>query len=175
MGKVKRRGREKAPATQDGARILQQGGTSDMNRGKLSGAGPLGESETGVPAHDKGPDLDVQEEGESLDQSEEEEEEDTDDDDHLIHLEILVHVHTDYYTKYDRYLNRELKEAPETWKIVPELKSKVLVDVTVISSGLQPTNFPAEKTQEHYLGPARGAKVLTQLGLSPDALTGPPM
>jgi RNA polymerase II subunit A-like phosphatase len=111
--------------------------------------------------------------GESLDQSvgeEEEEEEDTDDDDHLIHLEeILVRVHTDYYTKYDRYLNKELEEAPDIRKIVPELKSKVLADVAVIFSGLHPTNFPVEKTREHYHATALGAKVLTQLVLSPDA------
>uniref|UniRef100_A0A8C2VKF5 RNA polymerase II subunit A C-terminal domain phosphatase n=1 Tax=Chinchilla lanigera TaxID=34839 RepID=A0A8C2VKF5_CHILA len=108
--------------------------------------------------------------GESLDQSVEEEEEDTDDDDHLIHLEeILVRVHTDYYTKYDRYLNKELEEAPDIRKIVPELKSKVLADVTVIFSGLHPTNFPVEKTREHYHATALGAKVLTQLVLSPDA------
>ncbi|EHA98770.1 hypothetical protein GW7_03722 [Heterocephalus glaber] len=198
-----KRAREKAPATPDGTRIPQQGGTPDMSRGKLAGAGPLGESGAGVPAHDKGPDLDVQEEGErdglcglgngcvdkkeaetesqnseqsgitageSLDQSVEEEEEDTDDDDHLVHLEeILVRVHTDYYTKYDRYLNKELEEAPDIRKIVPELKSKVLAGVTVIFSGLHPTNFPVEKTREHYHATALGAKVLTQLVLSPDA------
>ncbi|XP_017658108.2 RNA polymerase II subunit A C-terminal domain phosphatase isoform X3 [Nannospalax galili] len=109
--------------------------------------------------------------GESLDQSMgEEEEEDTDDDDHLIHLEeILMRVHTDYYTKYDRYLNKELEEAPDIRKIVPELKSKVLADVAVIFSGLHPTNFPVEKTREHYHATALGAKVLTHLVLSPDA------
>ncbi|KFO37432.1 RNA polymerase II subunit A C-terminal domain phosphatase [Fukomys damarensis] len=198
-----KRGREKAPATQDGARILQQGNTPDTSRGKLAGAVPLGESGAGVPVIDKGPDLDVQEEGErdglcglgngcvdkkeaetesqnseqsgitageSLDQSVEEEEEDTDNDDHLIHLEeILVRVHTDYYTKYDRYLNKELEEAPDIRKIVPELKSKVLADVTVIFSGLHPMNFPVEKTWEHYHATALGAKVLTQLVMSTDA------
>nr|XP_027791095.1 RNA polymerase II subunit A C-terminal domain phosphatase isoform X1 [Marmota flaviventris] len=108
--------------------------------------------------------------GESLDQSMEEEEEDTDEDDHLIHLEeILVRVHRDYYSRYDRYLNQELAEAPDIRKIVPELKSKVLADVAVIFSGLHPTNFPVEKTREHYHATALGARVLTQLVLSPDA------
>ncbi|NXP58326.1 CTDP1 phosphatase, partial [Chloropsis cyanopogon] len=54
--------------------------------------------------------------GESLDQSmeEEEEDDDTDDDDHLIYLEeILVRVHTDYYTKYDKYLKKEIEEIPD--------------------------------------------------------------
>ncbi|NXT78296.1 CTDP1 phosphatase, partial [Zapornia atra] len=109
--------------------------------------------------------------GESLDQSmeEEEEEDDTDDDDHLIYLEeILVRVHTDYYTKYDKYLKKEIEEIPDIRKIVPELKSKVLADVTIIFSGLYPTNFPIEKTREHYHATALGAKIVKNLVLSGD-------
>ncbi|NXM68282.1 CTDP1 phosphatase, partial [Serilophus lunatus] len=109
--------------------------------------------------------------GESLDQSmeEEEEEDDTDDDDHLIYLEeILVRVHTDYYTKYDKYLKKEIEEVPDIRKIVPELKSKVLSDVTIIFSGLYPTNFPIEKTREHYHATALGAKIVKNLVLSAD-------
>ncbi|NWR71961.1 CTDP1 phosphatase, partial [Centropus unirufus] len=109
--------------------------------------------------------------GESLDQSmeEEDEEDDMDDDDHLIYLEeILVRVHTDYYTKYDKYLNKETEEIPDIRKIVPELKSKVLADVTIIFSGLYPTNFPIEKTREHYHATALGAKIVKNLVLSAD-------
>ncbi|KFP73202.1 RNA polymerase II subunit A C-terminal domain phosphatase, partial [Acanthisitta chloris] len=109
--------------------------------------------------------------GESLDQSmeEEDEEDDTDDDDHLIYLEeILVRVHTDYYTKYDKYLKKETEEIPDIRKIVPELKSKVLADVTIIFSGLYPTNFPIEKTREHYHATALGAKIVKNLVLSAD-------
>uniref|UniRef100_A0A8D0L5E3 RNA polymerase II subunit A C-terminal domain phosphatase n=1 Tax=Sphenodon punctatus TaxID=8508 RepID=A0A8D0L5E3_SPHPU len=105
--------------------------------------------------------------GESLDQSmeeEEEEEEDTDEDDHLIYLEeILVRVHTDYYTKYDKYLRKEIEEIPDIRKIVPELKRKVLADVTIIFSGLYPTNFPIEKTREYYHATALGAKITKNL------------
>ncbi|NXX39108.1 CTDP1 phosphatase, partial [Tricholaema leucomelas] len=110
--------------------------------------------------------------GESLDQSveEEDEEDDTDDDDHLIYLEeILARVHSDYYSKYDRYLRRESPEAPDIRKIVPELKSKVLADVTILFSGLYPTNFPMEKTREHYHATALGAKIVKNLVLSADA------
>ncbi|KAM6126079.1 RNA polymerase II subunit A C-terminal domain phosphatase isoform 2-T2 [Pterocles gutturalis] len=109
--------------------------------------------------------------GESLDQSmeEEEEEDDTDDDDHLMYLEeILVRVHADYYTKYDKYLKKEIEEIPDIRKIVPELKSKVLADVTIIFSGLYPTNFPIEKTREHYHATALGAKIVKNLVLSAD-------
>lgn len=112
--------------------------------------------------------------GESLDQSVEEEEgdeeEDDDGDDHLVHLEeILARVHSDYYARYDRYLRGETQEAPDIRKIVPELKSRVLADVAIIFSGLYPTNFPVEKTREHYHATALGAKILTQLVLDPDA------
>ncbi|XP_013849439.2 RNA polymerase II subunit A C-terminal domain phosphatase isoform X3 [Sus scrofa] len=111
--------------------------------------------------------------GESLDQSAEEEEEgeeeDADDDDHLVHLEeILARVHSDYYAKYDRFLCGETQEAPDIRKIVPELRSRVLADVAIIFSGLHPTNFPIEKTREHYHATALGARILTQLVLDPD-------
>ncbi|XP_048219014.1 RNA polymerase II subunit A C-terminal domain phosphatase isoform X3 [Perognathus longimembris pacificus] len=203
-GEREKRGQQKSTVTQDGVRAPQQGVSPDESGARSPGAGSLGETGTNIHLHDKGPDLDVQDEaerdgfcglgngcvdrkeaetesqnseqsgvtaGESLDQSMgEEEEEDTDEDDHLIHLEeILVRVHTDYYTKYDKYLNRELEEAPDIRKIVPELKSKVLADVAVIFSGMHPTNFPVEKTREHYHATSLGAKVLTQLVLSPDA------
>ncbi|XP_076991289.1 RNA polymerase II subunit A C-terminal domain phosphatase isoform X2 [Tamandua tetradactyla] len=108
--------------------------------------------------------------GESLDQSLEEEEEaeaevDADHDDHLIHLEeILVRVHADYYTKYDRFLLHEAAEAPDIRRIVPELRSRVLADVVLVFSGLHPTNFPVEKTREHYHATALGARVLPDLG-----------
>lgn len=109
--------------------------------------------------------------GESLDQSVEEDDEDEDDgdgDDHLVHLEdILARVHSDYYARYDRHLLGDSPEAPDIRKIVPELKSRVLADVVIIFSGLHPTNFPVEKTREHYHATALGAKVLTQLALDP--------
>lgn len=108
--------------------------------------------------------------GESLDQSmEEEEEDDADDDDHLIYLEeILVRVHTDYYSKYDKYVAKEIDEVPDIRKIVPELKQKVLSGVTVLFSGLYPTNFPIEKTREHYHATALGAKIAKSLILNDD-------
>ncbi|KAL7984446.1 hypothetical protein Chor_003016 [Crotalus horridus] len=108
--------------------------------------------------------------GESLDQSmEEEEDDDTDHDDHLIYLEeILVRVHTDYYSKYDKYVRKETDELPDIRKIVPELKQKVLSDVTILFSGLYPTNFPIGKTREHYHAIALGAKITKTLALNED-------
>ncbi|XP_029446683.1 RNA polymerase II subunit A C-terminal domain phosphatase isoform X3 [Rhinatrema bivittatum] len=109
--------------------------------------------------------------GESLDQSmeEEEEEEDTDEDDHLIYLEeILVRVHTDYFSKYDKYLKKEIQEIPDIRKIVPELKRKVLADAIIAFSGLHPTNFPVERTREHYHARALGARISKNLILNAD-------
>ncbi|XP_033693770.1 RNA polymerase II subunit A C-terminal domain phosphatase isoform X4 [Tursiops truncatus] len=108
--------------------------------------------------------------GESLDQSaeEEEEEEDADADDHLVHLEeILARVHATYYARYDCFLRGETQDAPDIRKIVPELRSRVLANVAIIFSGLHPTNFPIEKTREHYHATALGARIVTQLVLEP--------
>ncbi|XP_069075882.1 RNA polymerase II subunit A C-terminal domain phosphatase [Pleurodeles waltl] len=110
--------------------------------------------------------------GESLDQSMEEEddddEEDNDHDDHLIYLEeILVRVHNDYYTKYEKYLKKEIQDIPDIRRIVPELKGKVLEDVVLTFSGLHPTNFPIERTREHYHARALGAKISKSLNLKP--------
>ncbi|XP_007951500.1 RNA polymerase II subunit A C-terminal domain phosphatase [Orycteropus afer afer] len=184
-------------------RDIQEDASTRPGAEKHMGAIPSGVCGPSVHPQDKGPDLEVADEGEqgslcdlgngcvdrkeaetesqnseqsgitvgeSLDQSvEEEDQEDSDDDDHLVHLEeILVRVHTDYYARYDRYLSKETEEAPDIRRIVPELKSRVLADVTIIFSGLHPTNFPVEKTREHYHATALGARVLTNLVLSPD-------
>ncbi|XP_064409589.1 RNA polymerase II subunit A C-terminal domain phosphatase isoform X2 [Latimeria chalumnae] len=108
--------------------------------------------------------------GESLDQSmEEEDEEDLDEDDHLVYLEeILARVHTSYFAKYDRFLKKEIPEMPDIRKIVPELKGKVFEGVTLVFSGLYPTNYPIERTREYYHATALGAKVRKNLVLNPE-------
>ncbi|XP_069476750.1 RNA polymerase II subunit A C-terminal domain phosphatase [Ambystoma mexicanum] len=107
--------------------------------------------------------------GESLDQSmedEDDDEEDNDEDDHLIYLEeILVRVHNDYFTKYEKYLKKEMPEIPDIRKIVPELKGRVLEDVVITFSGLHPTNYPIERTREHYHARALGARISKNLNL----------
>ncbi|KAM4688644.1 RNA polymerase II subunit A C-terminal domain phosphatase [Discoglossus pictus] len=110
--------------------------------------------------------------GESLDQSMEEDDDDSDDmdeDDHLIYLEeILARVHTDYFAKYERFLKKEIDEMPDIRKIVPELKSKVLENTVIGFSGIHPTNFPVERTREHYHARALGAKISKILNLNAD-------
>ncbi|XP_021785927.2 RNA polymerase II subunit A C-terminal domain phosphatase isoform X6 [Papio anubis] len=162
---------EAEPSTQAPDKGPELGGQEEGERDGLCGLGNGCADRKEAETESQNSELSGVTAGESLDQSvEEEEEEDTDEDDHLIYLEeILVRVHTDYYAKYDRFLNKEIEEAPDIRKIVPELKSKVLADVAIIFSGLHPTNFPIEKTREHYHATALGAKILTRLVLSPDA------
>ncbi|XP_064204282.1 RNA polymerase II subunit A C-terminal domain phosphatase isoform X1 [Anguilla rostrata] len=110
---------------------------------------------------------------ESLDQSmeeedEEEEEPDLDQDDHLIYLEeILARIHREYYARYDDFLAKKSSEAPDIRKIVPELKSRSLEGITIVFSGLYPTNYPMDRTRESYHAKALGAKIGKGLVLSP--------
>ncbi|XP_067363952.1 RNA polymerase II subunit A C-terminal domain phosphatase isoform X2 [Channa argus] len=107
---------------------------------------------------------------ELLDQSmedEEEEEADNDQDDHLIYLEeVLERIHAEYYVRYEAYLKKEASEMPDIRKIVPELKRKTLEGMTVVFSGLYPTNYPMERTREYYHAKALGAKIGKSLVLS---------
>lgn len=100
---------------------------------------------------------------ESLEHSgmeEEEEEEDKDQDDHLIYLEeVLIRVHTEYYSRYEAYLQGQRSEMPDIRRIVPELKSRSLSGTTIVFSGLYPTNYPMERTRESYHAKALGAKI----------------
>ncbi|XP_004416646.1 PREDICTED: RNA polymerase II subunit A C-terminal domain phosphatase [Odobenus rosmarus divergens] len=192
-----RRSLERPQGARDAGKVAQRGGPPGPGGERPTGVSPCGESAPGLhpdvqeegerdglcglgggSADRKEAETESQNSeqsgitaGESLDQSveEEEEEEDGDQDDHLVYLEeILARVHSDYYAKYDRYLCGDSQEAPDIRKIVPELKSRVLADVAIIFSGLHPTNFPIEKTREHYHATALGAKILTQLVLDPD-------
>ncbi|XP_019906027.3 RNA polymerase II subunit A C-terminal domain phosphatase isoform X2 [Esox lucius] len=102
---------------------------------------------------------------ESLDQSMEEEEEeeeevDVDKDDHLIYLEeVLERIHREYYGRYEAFLRKERPEMPDIRKIVPELKARTLEGITIVFSGLYPTNYPMERTRESYHAKALGAKI----------------
>uniref|UniRef100_A0A671SR41 RNA polymerase II subunit A C-terminal domain phosphatase n=2 Tax=Sinocyclocheilus anshuiensis TaxID=1608454 RepID=A0A671SR41_9TELE len=98
---------------------------------------------------------------ESLDHSmDDEEEEDMDQDDHLIYLEeVLVRIHSEYYSRYEAFLTKESPESPDIRKIIPELKGHALAGTTIIFSGLYPTNYSMERTREWYHTKALGAKL----------------
>ncbi|XP_051728441.1 RNA polymerase II subunit A C-terminal domain phosphatase [Ctenopharyngodon idella] len=108
---------------------------------------------------------------ESLDHSMEdedyEEEEDIDQDDHLIYLEeVLVRIHSEYYSRYEAFLRKDRSESPDIRKIVPELKGRTLEGTTIVFSGLYPTNYPIERTREWYHAKALGAKLCKTLVLN---------
>lgn len=104
---------------------------------------------------------------EDEEEEEEEEEVDNDQDDHLIYLEeVLDRIHAEYYARYEAYMKKEASEMPDIRKIVPELKSKTLEGTTIVFSGLYPTNYPMERTREHYHAKALGAKIGKSLVLS---------
>ncbi|XP_038581124.1 RNA polymerase II subunit A C-terminal domain phosphatase isoform X2 [Micropterus salmoides] len=103
----------------------------------------------------------------SMEDEDEEEEADNDQDDHLIYLEeVLERIHAEYYARYEAYLRKEASETPDIRKIVPELKSKTLEGTTLVFSGLYPTNYPMERTREHYHAKALGAKIGKNLVLN---------
>ncbi|XP_068188370.1 RNA polymerase II subunit A C-terminal domain phosphatase isoform X2 [Antennarius striatus] len=103
----------------------------------------------------------------SMEDEEEEEESDNDRDDHLIYLEeVLERIHAEYFTRYEAFMKKEVSEMPDIRKIVPELKSKTLEGMTLVFSGLYPTNYPMERTREFYHAKALGAKIGRNLLLS---------
>lgn len=103
----------------------------------------------------------------SIEDEDDEEEADNDQDDHLIYLEeVLERIHAEYYTRYETYLKKEVSEMPDIRRIVPELKSKTLEGMTIVFSGLYPTNYPIERTREFYHAKALGAKIGKSLALS---------
>ncbi|KAF4100151.1 RNA polymerase II subunit A C-terminal domain phosphatase isoform X2 [Onychostoma macrolepis] len=96
----------------------------------------------------------------SMEDEDDEEEEDIDQDDHLIYLEeVLVRIHSEYYSRYEAFLRKESSESPDIRKIIPELKGCALAGTTIIFSGLYPTNYPMERTREWYHAKALGAKL----------------
>lgn len=103
----------------------------------------------------------------SMEDEDDEEEEDIDQDDHLIYLEeVLVRIHSEYYSRYEAFLRKDRSESPDIRKIVPELKGRTLEGTTIVFSGLYPTNYPMERTREWYHAKALGAKLCKTLVLN---------
>ncbi|XP_051992330.1 RNA polymerase II subunit A C-terminal domain phosphatase isoform X1 [Xyrauchen texanus] len=111
----------------------------------------------------------------SMEYEDDEEEEDRDQDDHLIYLEeVLVRIHSEYYSRYEAFLRKDCSESPDIRKIAPELKGRTLAGTTIVFSGLYPTNYPMERTREWYHVKALGAKLGKSLVLNakdPDRTT----
>ncbi|KAG5677436.1 hypothetical protein PVAND_007194 [Polypedilum vanderplanki] len=78
-----------------------------------------------------------------------------DPDDYLLYLEtILMKIHTRFYEQYDK-----TSEIPDLKKLIPQLKSEILIGVTIVFSGLVPNNAKLEYSRPYLVAKNMGANV----------------
>jgi RNA polymerase II subunit A C-terminal domain phosphatase len=78
-----------------------------------------------------------------------------DPDDYLLYLEtILMRIHERFYKQYD-----DKKDIPDLKTLVPQLKSEVLVGISIVFSGLVPNNVKIEYSRPYLIATNLGAKV----------------
>lgn len=78
-----------------------------------------------------------------------------DPDDYLLYLEtILMRIHERFYKQYD-----ETKDIPDLKTLIPQLKSEVLVGISIVFSGLVPNNVKIEYSRPYLIATNLGAKV----------------
>lgn len=79
-----------------------------------------------------------------------------DPDDYLLYLEsILIRIHQRFYEQYEK-----TNEIPDLKILIPQLKSEVLVGVTIVFSGLVPNNVKLEYSRPYLVAKNLGAKVI---------------
>lgn len=82
-----------------------------------------------------------------------------DPDDYLLYLEpILLKIHERFYEQYDK-----MNEIPDLKKLIPKLKSEVLVGITITFSGLVPNNVKIEYSRPYLIATNLGAKVSNEV------------
>ena len=89
----------------------------------------------------------------------------TDADDYLLHLhDILGTIHRAYYEIYDEMVQKEgknsKKEVPDMKRILPYVRRKVLQDVSLVFSGVVPTNVQQEKSRPYLVARSLGASIM---------------
>jgi RNA polymerase II subunit A C-terminal domain phosphatase len=78
-----------------------------------------------------------------------------DPDDYLLYLEsILKLIHEEFYKIHDK-----TKEIPDLKQLVPKLKAKVLVGVSIVFSGLVPNIVKLERSRPYLIAKNLGAQV----------------
>jgi RNA polymerase II subunit A-like phosphatase len=78
-----------------------------------------------------------------------------DGDDYLLYLEhILKKVHERFYKIYE-----ETGEVPDLKKLIPQVKSEVLVGISMVFSGLVPNHIKLENSKSFQIAQSLGAKV----------------
>lgn len=83
-----------------------------------------------------------------------------DTDDYLLHLQdILRTIHHAYYQMYDDNCKQkeEVKTVPDMKIVLPYVRRKVLENVTIVFSGVIPTNIPVEKSKPYLVAKSLGA------------------
>lgn len=78
-----------------------------------------------------------------------------DPDDYLLYLEtILKKIHERFYEQYEK-----TGEIPDLKKLIPQLKSEILVGVEIVFSGLVPNNVKLEYSRPYLVAKNMGANV----------------
>ncbi|CAK1552974.1 unnamed protein product [Leptosia nina] len=84
-----------------------------------------------------------------------------DPDDYLIYLEdILLRIHRHFYDTYEKMGNKQI---PDLKFIIPEVKSKVLANTSLVFSGLVPTHQKLETSRAYLVARSLGAEVTQDL------------
>lgn len=90
-----------------------------------------------------------------------------DNDDYLLYLEdVLKRIHTEYYSRYEAYLRKEVFELPDVSKVVPELRSKTLEGTTIVFSGIASQSHLFQFIPEYHCAEALGARIEQKVVLS---------
>lgn len=80
--------------------------------------------------------------------------------------EVLKRIHTEYYSRYEAYLRKEVFELPDVSKVVPELRSKTLEGTTIVFSGIASQSHLSQFIPEYHYAKALGAKIEPKVVLS---------
>ena len=104
-----------------------------------------------------------------------------DQDDYLLYLEdILTRIHEEYFKEYDEKnkhtVDDEIKIVPDLKEIIPHYRRQTLTNVSIVFSGIVPTNVPQERHRMYQVAKLLGAKVTKDVmiesdGASPYELT----
>lgn len=82
-----------------------------------------------------------------------------DPDDYLLYLEaILLKIHTRFYAHYD-----ETKQISDLKTLLPKIRSEVLLNKSLVFSGLVPTQVKLEKSKAYLIARSLGANLTQQL------------
>lgn len=87
-----------------------------------------------------------------------------DGDNYLRQLEVILkRIHTEFYKSYDQWTQDKTRDMPDLKQILPDIRVKVLSQVSLCFSHLMPQGYPLEKHRATILARAMGAAVTQDL------------